>query len=320
MLYDGKRTLYGAISNGVVTVDTGTLASNTIVGSIGEGTNWLAADNKYVYVTASRASNTAPRVYAIYRSNNILNTANSFLPGTAFSTASWFGQPVPDYKGNVFVFQLTAATFTGKRIYKFSQDNLGGGALVTLDPGSTGYSNRNRSGFASQALYDHTSDRLFYLHDHREDFACIYEYNPLSFVLLQNTQTTFSIVSSNAWAFSNSVTSGQNNLIPNKGSWWISPQKFGTIVPVCFSARLIFSSPNATTTTGNAEATYSLGTQFLGITTTPFNAASHMWTNGTTIFATTLINNQENRLVIIDNLHSNFNSLGFPTGRILLKG
>jgi hypothetical protein len=326
LLYDGKRTLYGAISNGVVTVDTETLASNTIVGSIGEGTNWLAADNKYVYVTASRASNTAPRVYAIYRSNNILNTANSFLPGTAFSTASWFGQPVPDYKGNVFVFQLTTATLTGKRLYKFSQDNLGGGALITLDPsGAAGYANRNRSGFASQALYDHTSDRLFYLHDHREDFACIYEYNPLSLALLQNTQATFSIASANAWAFSNSVASGQNNLIPNKGSWWISPQKFGSNTMVfnntSFTARLIFSSPNATTTAGNAEVTYSeRSTAISSITNTPFNAASHMWTNGTTIFATTLVINQENRLVIIDNLHSNFNSLGFPTGRILLKG
>ena len=324
LLYDGKRTLYGAISNGVVTIDTETLASNTIVGSIGEGTNWLAADNKYVYVTASRASNTAPRVYSIYRSNNILNAANSFLPGTAFSSASWFGQPIPDYKGNAFVFQLTAATLTGKRLYKFSQDNLGGGAVVALDPSSTGYANRNRSGFASQGLYDYTSDRLFYLHDIAETVVCVYEYNPVNLALLQNTTAIMTTVSANAWAFSNSVTSGQNNLIPHKGVWWFSPQKFGTNVYVTsnnsFYSKIIFSSPNATTSTGNTEIVINGTSSITGITTSTFGISSHMWTNGTTIFATNLAVNQDNRLVVIDNLYPTFNSLGYPTGRLLLKG
>lgn len=327
ILFDGKRTIYGAISNGVVTVDTETYAANTIVGSIGEGTNWLAADNKYVYVTASRAANTAPRIYAIYRSNNILNSANSFLPGTAFASASWWSQPVPDYLGNAFATQLTAATSTVKRLYKFSQDNLGGVAfaLVATDPSISGYANRNRSGFPSQFTYDFTNDKLFYYHDIAETTVFVYEYNPASLAVLGNTTANFTIASGNAYAFSNSAASGQNSIIPVKGMWWMTPQKYGTNTAVAsnnsYYARIITNSPNAATNAGNVQIlTSATGGSAPSISSTPFGTGSHMWTNGTTIFVTTSQNNLDNRLYVIDNMYPTYNNLGHPTGRLLLKG
>jgi hypothetical protein len=326
LLYDGKRTLYGAISNGVVTIDTETYAANTIVGSIGEGTNWLAADNKYVYVTASRASNTAPRIYAIYRSNNVLNASNSFLPGTAFATVSWFSQPIPDYLGNCFVSQLTTATTaTVKRIYKFSQDNLGGGALVATDPSAAGYTNRQVPGFPSQFIYDFIGNKLFYFHDISLTTACVYDYNPSSFAILGNSTTTFSHSSSNGFAFANNVTSGQHNIIPHKGVWWFSPQKYGTNVQVAANRthyqRLLTNSPNATTTTGNVQGIVGgVDQNNLGISATPLGAASHQWTNGTTIFATTSVTTIDNRIYVIDNLYPTFHVSGHPTGRLVLKG
>ena len=326
ILYDGKRTLYGAISNGVVAIDTETYAANTIVGSIGEGTNWLAADNKYVYVTASRASNTAPRIYAIYRSNNVLNSSNSFLPGTAFATVSWFSQPVPDYLGNCFVSQLTTATTaTVKRIYKFSQDNLGGGALVATDPGTAGYANRQVPGFASQFMYDFISAKLFYFHDISLTTACVYDYSPTTFSILGNSTATFTFSSANAFAFSNTVASGQNNIIPNKGTWWFTPQKYGSNVQVAanrtFYQRILTNSPNATTTTGNVQVIVGgIDQNNNGIITSPTGAASHLWTNGTAIFATTSVTTIDNRIYVIDNMYPGFNTNGYPTGRLLLKG
>ena len=323
ILFDGKRTIYGAISNGVVTIDTETYAANTIVGSIGEGTNWLASDNKYIYVTASRAANTAPRIYAIYRSNNILNSANSFLPGTAFASASWWSQPIPDYLGNAFATQLTAATTTVKRLYKFSQDNLGGGAVVATDPGGAGFANRNINGFASQFIYDFISSDLYYLHDIAVNSVGVYEYNPVNLSLLGNSTVTITVGSSNAYAFSNSVASGQNNILPIRGMWWISPQKYATNTAVTsnnsFYIRLMTNSPNAITSAGNVQSLLS-AVGVASISASPFNTASHMWTNGTTIFATTSQNNLDNRLYVIDNLYPTFNNLGHPTGRLLLKG
>jgi hypothetical protein len=323
ILFDGKRTIYGAISNGVVTVDTETYAANIIVGSIGEGAHWLASDNKYIYVTSSRAANTAPRIYAIYKSNNVLNGSNSFLPGTAFAAASWWSQPIPDYLGNVFATQLTTATATVKRLYKFAQDNLGGGALVATDPSAAGYANRNRSGFASQFIYDFISDDLFYLHDVAETSVFVYKYNPATLALLGNSTAGITVGSANSYAFSNSAASGQNNIIPIRGMWWITPQKYGTNTAVAgnnsFYARAITTSPNAATNTGNVQfITSGVGTA--SISTTPFGMGSHFWTNGTTLFVTSSQNNLDNRLYIIDNIYSNFNNLGHPTGRLVLKG
>ena len=126
-------------------------------------------------------------------------------------------------------------------------------------------------------MYDFIAAKLFYFHDISATVACVYDYSPTSFSILGNTTSTFTYSSPNSFAFSNSATSGQNNIIPIRGMWWMTPQKYGTNTAVAsnnsFYARIITNSPNATTSTGNVQILTS-ATGTASISTTPFGMVS----------------------------------------------
>lgn len=121
VVFDGARTVYGSLNNGIVAVDTETFTTSTI-STISSGTAYLGIDGKYVY-GVSRTALVLPWCFSIARSNFTLSS--SFQTSSSTVVATSFGVPVPDYQGNVYLASqagVSGATLCMPILSKFVAD------------------------------------------------------------------------------------------------------------------------------------------------------------------------------------------------------
>jgi hypothetical protein len=317
IVFDGKRTIYGSISTGVVKIDTETFAT-TLITSIAAGGSYLAIDNKYLYV-ASRTASTTPTVAMVNLSTFTVN-AGSYTLGTALTVASGFGKPVPDYLGTVYVASqggtvssqtMRIASFTadtGVQIVGVVNPRVTTAVLVTPDSPTSFY-------------IDYASSKI-YLAVGYAATGNIYELGT-DLVATSNVATfATSTTGAACWSHLNQAAAvdyrGDLNIVPVRGSFIISPRKVGQIsATVGYAARVQFNYPQQVTS-GNISTIATLAS--IGTTTNPLGYAAGMTTNGSrlvTTFSTVVAS--DNRINVITGIYNTTAVNGGQTGRFLIK-
>ena len=155
LIFDGNNYIWGSTANGIVRMDAQTFTTTfyTSVATVANGVGYLAMDNHNIYCS-SRVPSTKPQVYVFDRVQNTFN--GTIDTTTAFTNASTWGTPVPDYSGNVYLFQ-TAGTTSATSMYGQLNSNAASYATVnsTTSPGGGAVN------YGHTPWYDSVSQRLW---------------------------------------------------------------------------------------------------------------------------------------------------------------
>jgi len=345
IVFDGARTVYGSLSNGIVAVDTELFTTSTI-NTIVSGTSYLSIDGRYVY-GSSRTALTLPWCFSFSRTNFV--TSSSFQVSSSTVQATGFGVPMPDYQGNVYLASQAGIVsgFVNKIIAKYASDT--GVGSSTMNPkfyaswptGATtvAVSNSPTSWYMDYTTFNTSNGTKPYLFVSGDTTivpigGAIYEFTP-------GTLTTSTYVSwpgrvtgviCNASAGTVAGTydyRGDLNIVPIRGTLWVSPKKVGVVTPTGFVSRIIPNSPMGVSGVGNTPLPGATvvqttdGTAATGVLAAPGGWAGSISTNGVRLFASfTNAINGDNRIIAVTGLYNvAYNSAGFAgAGRLTVKG
>jgi hypothetical protein len=327
ILFDGNGWIWGSTANGIVRMDTQTFTTTfyTTAATIANGVGYLGIDNKNIYCT-SRVASTKPQTYVFDRTQNAFNgTVNTT---TAFTVASTWGTPVPDYTGNVYSFQ-TPGTTLATSLYMQLNSNTAAYATInsTTNPGA-GVIN-----YGHTPYYDYITQRLWEIVPSASAGAInVAELFP------GNLATRGAVVGINAQTittsnFLGSLTPGATvdsrgdlYLVPSRGHLIVGVKRPGSVTPlvpgiICITDPISWNSNNAnpgnfgnvsTVTQINSVQIAPLG--FSGWTTTNTVQMFAAWGTGTAGPA------NDNRVYIINGLFTGNTTTGANVGRIIMRG
>ena len=326
IIFDGERTVYGAISTGIVRIDTETLASTVLTTNVTGGGAYLGMDYAYVYMT-SRTAATAPQCYVISRwnpgaSTGFAQVATYTLATTLIVVASTFGTPVPDYTGKCYV-ATTGGTLTATQTMRIASFTASTGAQLfnVVHPLKT-VASATMPDSPTTFYIDYLTGRIYLIAPNATSGA-IYELNT-SLVAIQ-TVTSVTTAATGAPMYSNLLPAagpdyrGDSNVVAIRGIFHASSKKVGiATVTSGWNARFLLNSPMAATP-GNIQ--YLATTASLGLASTPLGYGGQITHNGCRTLAsycTTLAS--DNRAYYIKDYYSVTNIKGTGTGRLTLKG
>lgn len=325
IIFDGERTVYGAISTGIVRIDTETLASTVLTTNVTGGGGYLGIDYAYVYMS-SRSTSTAPQCYVISRwnpgtSSGFAQVATYTLATTLIVVASVFGTPVPDYTGKCYIPTTAGSTGTTQtmRIASFTA-STGAQLFNVVNPLRT-TAGASMADSPTSFYIDYITGRIYLFVANVTNGTC-YELNT-SLVALQTvgsmtTAATGAPLNSNLIHGSNDFK-GDLNFVAIRGIFHAGSKKVGIATAASgWTARFLLNSPMAGTP-GNIQ--YLATTASLGLLSTPLGYAGMITHNGCRTLAgycNTLAS--DNRAYYINNYYSVTNIKGTGTGRLTLKG
>jgi hypothetical protein len=324
IIFDGERTVYGAISTGIVRIDTQTLANTVLTTGVGSGGSYLGIDYAYVYMSARTAS-TTPICYVINRWNpggSTGFTLASTYTIAAIGVASGFGVPVPDYTGKCYVATQPGSTGITQtmRIASFTA-STGAQLFNVVNPLKTAAANQQDS--PTSFYIDYLTGRIYLFVCNTTNGTC-YELNT-SLVALQTvgsmtTAATGAPVSSHLSVITGILDyRGDLNFLAIRGIFHVSSKKVSQATGVSgWNARLLLNSPMAATP-GNIQ--YLATTASLGLVSTPLGYSGVISHNGcrtTSGYCVTLAS--DNRAYYINGYYNVTNIKGTGTGRLTLKG
>lgn len=319
IIFDGERTVYAAISTGIVRIDTETLANTVLTTGVSGGGNYLGIDYAYVYMSNKTAS-TTPSCYVISRWNPGASTGfasvATYTLGTAVTGACNFGVPVPDYGGKCYVATQAATNLTQvKRWGNFtSSTGVQLNTVISMASGST------RSDNADSFYIDYLTGRI-YVTMCGATTGTIYELSN-ALVALQTSSTlttagTGAPVNSNV-AFNTTDYKGDLFLTSIRGIFHTGSRKVGvSTVTSGWNARLLFNSPMAATP-GNVQ--FLATTASVGLASTPLGYCGFMLHNGCRLIASYSVSASDNRAYYISGYYNVTNIKGTGAGRLTLKG
>jgi hypothetical protein len=326
IIFDGERTIYGAISTGIVRIDTETLANTVLTTNVTGGGAYLAIDYAYVYMT-SRTAATAPQCYVISRWNpggatGFAQVATFTLATTLIVVASTFGVPVPDYTGKCYVATTAGTTGTTQtmRIASFTAST--GAQLFNVANPLRPTAGASMAESPTSFYIDELTGRI-YLFVCNTTNGTIYELNT-SLVAIQ-TVGSITTAATGAPLFSNLLLAagpdhrGDLNMLSIRGIFNASPKKVGiATVTSGWNARFLLNSPMAATP-GTIQ--FLATTASLALPATPLGYAGQITHNGCRTLASfcqTLVS--DNRAYYLSNYYNVTNIKGTGTGRLTLKG
>ena len=326
IIFDGERTVYGAISTGIVRIDTETLANTVLTTGLTEGGAYLGIDYAYVYMT-SRTAATAPKCFVIARwnpggSSGFTLTATYTLTTTLIVVASGFGVPVPDYTGKCYV--ATQGGTTGitqtMRIASFTA-STGAQLFNVVNPLRT-VAGASMGDSPTSFYIDPLTGRIYLFVTNITNGTC-YELNT-SLVALQTVGSMTSAATGAPLSSQQNFTGtldyrGDLNFLAIRGIFHTSSKKVGIATATSgWNARFLLNSPMAATP-GNIQ--YLATTASLGLVTTPLGYAGQITHNGCRTaagYCVTLAS--DNRAYFIKDYYPVTNIKGTGTGRLTLKG
>ena len=332
MVFDGNGSIWGTTANGVMRMNPTTFSTtfyaNTALTTNGAG--YMGIDGTNLYLS-TRISNTKPQIIVFnYKTQTFTNQIDT---NAALTVASTWGTPVPDYAGNVFIFQ-TAGTNIATSMLMQKNNSAGtifGTVASTLGPGN-GAINWGLSGY-----YDFITGRLWHLAGHggvgtfyiQELFTA--NMTQTGGINALNTTSAFNAYFQGALA-PNSVTDykGDLSIIPFRGYHLISVKRPGIVQYTtgnCTSAIARFISFDA----GPSAGTYSYYNQgaIKQVGTNPSNTISSMpvsgsaWTttNGVQLFgAWGPVNTIDTRVYTVNGIYTANTTVGANVGRLIMKG
>ena len=341
MVFDGARTVYGSLSNGIVAVDTETFTTTTNA-TISTGTSYLGIDGKYVY-GSGRTAQTTMMAFAISRFN--LATSSTYMALTSATVvATGFGTPVPDYQGNVYLASQAGGATPGTAaantmfIAKFASDTGVGTQLYNPkffnQPFGTGTAAPAPTDSPSSWYIDYTTTNssagpkpyLFVGGISTGPTAWVYEFNTGALTtssMASWTPSTTGVVANASMGTSNGLYDyrGDLNIIPSRGHLFISPKKVGVAAPTGYVAAIVPNHPQGSQFAG--QSLY-LTQGTTGIPSVPYAISGGGQTiTGNRIYGShTQTANTDNRVYVWSGVtNPAYTSLGFAgTGKLVLKG
>ena len=337
IVFDGGRTVYGSLSNGIVAVDTELFTTSTIA-TISSGTSYLGIDGRYVY-GVSRTALLNPWCFSISRT--LFVTSASFSISSASVITTGFGVPVPDYQGNVYVASQAGsvgvqtmtigryASDTGVGIGisnpKFNPSWPTGVATVPSDSPTSWWMDYTATPIKPYLFVSGASAITSY----------VYEFAP-------GTLTTASMVSWTSGIITGVTVNssmgtipgaydyrGDLNITPIRGQLVISPKKVQIPVPTGYSSRVIPNHPQSLTSAGLLSPGSPLYLSQTAGNTTAYNISGVTFgfggsinTNGVRMFASLTTSAVDNRIYVISGLYNvAYTPQGISAaGRLIVKG
>lgn len=331
ILFDGNGYIWGSTANGVVRMDANTFTATYFTSNqtIANGCGYLGIDNKNIYAV-SRISNTKPQIYTVDRATGNVWFGNTFVSNTAFTVASSWGTPQPDYTGNVYVGQVpgTAAVQT-QHLAQF-QSNTGSPwayAIANTYGAGPGAINYGVNTFYDPIGYNGVPR------------CWVMSANPVSSVFSIYDVSTTGNLASMAGPYNASITTtiaqcqtnfygtatadfrGDMYLIPYRGMHRIGFKKPGfdigtaASIPYTFMYSLHYN-------TSTPQGSPLLHNSFLtNVPANPNGASNWPSTNGIHVFHSYSSPQGTNNAVYIQSgLYNTNNASGYSTSRLLLEG
>lgn len=172
LIYDGKRSIYGSTNTGLIQIDAITFQVNTITSTAltsQDGCSYLSMDNKYIYA-ASRAANTRPNCYVIFRSNNTVSANTIRLASAnALTVASGFNTPTPDYKGFVYLSTAVGTSSSQTRRTLVANVELGGDGITTIATPKIPSGASSSNAYIDLIFFEPFTDRLYHFTPYQVD-------------------------------------------------------------------------------------------------------------------------------------------------------
>lgn len=342
MVFDGSRTVYGSLSNGIVAVDTETFNTTTNA-TISTGTSYLGIDGKYVY-GAGRTAQTTLMAFAISRAN--LATSSTYMALTSSTAvATGWGTPVPDYQGNVYlasqagsgtpgtavantmyIARFASDTGVGTQTYnpKFFNQTFPGGAAAP------GPSDSPSAWYIDYTTTNSSAGPKPYLIVGGNTLAAtlpwMYEFNTGALTtssMITWTGAATGVACNASMGTSNGLYDyrGDLTVIPSRGHLFISPKKVGVLTPTGYVSAIVPNHPQGVQFPGQSLYVNQGTTLISGV---PYGiAGSGQTINGNRIFAAyTQVVNTDNRIYVWSGItNPAYTSLGFAgTGKLIIKG
>jgi hypothetical protein len=332
IVFDGNGYIWGSTANGVVRMDANTFTTSYFTSNqtIANGCGYLGIDNKNVYAV-SRLANTKAQIYTIDRATGNVWFGNSFNGNTAFTVASSWGTPQPDYLGNVIVGQVPGTTSAQTQFQTQFQSNTGQAwAYVGQSIGSgTGTQNYGVNTFYDPIGWNGIPRSfIFTSHPAGSNFQ-VHEISTTgNLAILQLSQTaittTVGLVQTNFYGTTGPADQrGDMTLIPYRGQHIIGYKKPG------FDIRSASNQPysylvSLCAQVGKAEGNplfISTNNPGISILERPTGQSNWATTNGIHIFHSfSSPQTVNNNVYVQSGLYNPGTALGAATSRLLLKG
>jgi hypothetical protein len=326
ILFDGNGWIWGSTSNGIMRMDTQTFTTTfySSGGAVSNGGGYLGIDNKNIYVT-SRVASTKPQTYIFDRTQNAFN--GTIDTTTAFTSASTWGTPVPDYTGNVYSFQTPGVT-TATSLYMQLNSNTATYSTVnsTTNPGAGAIN------YGHTAYYDYITQRLWEIVPSATAGAInVAELFPGNLVT-RGTVTGIATQNTTVGTYQGSLTPtatvdnrGDLYVIPSRGHLSIGTKRPGAVTQALtgfylFADPISWNSNNANPGNfGNVNS----GSGVASVQQFPLGFSGWTTTNTVQMFApwgtgTAPVN--DNRLYVINGLFTGNTTIGANVGRIIMRG
>jgi hypothetical protein len=326
ILFDGNRTVWSSTGNGIVSVDTVTYATTfyTSANTRANGCSYLGIDNKNIYAV-NRTANTAPSI-AVFDRNSLTFQSNVLVhAGTLLATASQYGTPVPDYRGNVFA-ATTPAVSTSVTTY-MSLFDANTGIRTTRVPPRGAVLSYGGDAF----VYDYISNRVWFIcaqpssNNHRIDEYFTSNLQTTSYVSFTSSGGTYTTTTAGTSTQCASIDfKGDINVIPFRGMHFWSPKRpgmQGTATTTIGAFICLFDPLGVPTNGANGLAVASINTALTGgLLQTPFQNSCSLTTNGSQLFSGFFSSGSQNIILAINGIYSTTTSNAQPTSRLIVKG
>lgn len=328
LLFDGNGYVWGSTTSGLVQMNVNTFSTvvYSTAGTTANGCGYLAMDNHNIYVSG-RVKNIKPQVSVFDRVaqtfTNVIETT------TAFTAASNWGTPVPDYTGNVYLFQ-TPGTGAATSLYMQLNSNTANYTTVNSSLGAgQGAINYGHTGF-----YDPITQRSWEFSATSTSFLQVAEL--WSGNLTQKTAPVLNF----AWGTSPTIQGtllptstpgavdlqGDLYIVPWRGHYYIGVKKPGLVNHTTANSYATIGSllhPLGPGTSGGAY--YITSPLTVTISTAPYGTGSWATTNTISLFDTWGQNAaaapvNESRVYVVNGLFTANSSIGGNTGRLMLRG
>jgi hypothetical protein len=331
MVFDGNGSIWGTTANGVMRMNPTTFSTVFYPDGrlIANGAGYMGIDGTNIYVS-TRISNTKPQVL-VFNYKTQTWSSPPIETTTAFTVASTWGTPVPDYTGNVFLFQ-TAGTTLITSLY-MQKNNAAGTVFATvnstLNPGA-GANNYGHSGH-----YDFISGRLFEVTGN----PGISGFTTVELFTANLTQAGITVnilTNNNTVAFyqgglaprSISDFKGDLSIFPFRGHYFIHTKRPGQVQYTGGTTSALGRFISPLWVGGTALNAYSTGIP-IGTGNSPTGTLSSVpvsgsgWntTNGVQMFGTWgPVNTVDTRVYVVNGIYTANTTSGANVGRIIMKG
>ena len=326
ILFDGNGWIWGSTSNGIVRMDTQTFTTTfyTTAATVANGVGYLGIDNKNIYCT-SRVASTKPQTYVFDRTQNAFN--GTIDTTTAFTAASTWGTPVPDYSGNIYSFQTPGIT-TATSLYMQLNSNTAVYSTInsTTNPGGAAIN------FGHTAYYDYITQRLWEIVPSFTAGAVnVAELFPGN-LTTRGTVTGIATQNTTAATYQGSLT--PTATVDNRGDLYVVPMRghlsIGTKRPGAVTQALTgfysFADPISWNSNNANPGNFGNVVSGFGVTSVQFAPLGFSgWTTTNTVqmfapWGTGTAPTNDNRLYTINGLFTGNTTTGANVGRIIMRG